>query len=367
MDWYDWLITCCLGLLLVPLMAWLGDRSQPFGYVSFGRIARSGSLGFNVLLRILAPAASVALLATLLALLGVDGTSESLWVATPFYWAFLLGLLCFLGRLSWSSPIQLLLQAGLSTLVTYFVVQQLATGGIRNLYPSGDAIVEFWVLVAAFVYALFNQWNSDRSFDFAESWAVPRYYELHDKYAGLLLHPFDSEETLQDLFFSVMVVEDFQRPASVRLVERLLAKVRLAKTTGIMQVTSTEALSDEESVRLAQPILLSIVEKTAGLPTTAEDAPDPSGWRIKLQTLMRRIFHSFDELSGGAELENEGDEYSYFDTLVENADDIYAKYHGERMDHFHSVFLSVHEAADRRREKVGGTSASVSLGPTGDR
>lgn len=48
-----------------------------------------------------------------------------------------------------------------------------------------------------------------------------------------------------------MAIEDFNRPAGVRILERIAFPLGLAKTTGIMQQQSDKALSDEGSVVLA--------------------------------------------------------------------------------------------------------------------
>lgn len=56
---------------------------------------------------------------------------------------------------------------------------------------------------------------------------------------------------LRALFFSIMAIEDSNRPEGVRMLERVLCRFGLASTTGIMQQKSTRPLSDEESVLLA--------------------------------------------------------------------------------------------------------------------
>lgn len=48
-----------------------------------------------------------------------------------------------------------------------------------------------------------------------------------------------------------MAIEDYNRPAHVRAIERIAFPFGLSKTTGIMQQRCDRALSDEESVKLA--------------------------------------------------------------------------------------------------------------------
>lgn len=56
---------------------------------------------------------------------------------------------------------------------------------------------------------------------------------------------------LRALFFSIMAIEDSNRPEGVRMLERVLCRFGLASTTGIMQQKSACPLSDGESALLA--------------------------------------------------------------------------------------------------------------------
>lgn len=73
------------------------------------------------------------------------------------------------------------------------------------------------------------------------------------EYGSLLSERYDGDILLRALFFSIMAIEDANRPPTVRLGERLLSVFGLAKTTGIMQQESGTPLSDADSVRLAVP------------------------------------------------------------------------------------------------------------------
>lgn len=56
---------------------------------------------------------------------------------------------------------------------------------------------------------------------------------------------------LRVLFFSIMAIEDSNRPEGVRMLERVLCRFGFASTTGIMQQKSARPLSDGESASLA--------------------------------------------------------------------------------------------------------------------
>lgn len=68
-----------------------------------------------------------------------------------------------------------------------------------------------------------------------------------------------------------MLTEDINRPPAFRFAERVFFFTKKIKTTGIMQVTSKKKLSDEESIELAQKIILSSYNKNK---TLAKDEYD---------------------------------------------------------------------------------------------
>lgn len=73
------------------------------------------------------------------------------------------------------------------------------------------------------------------------------------EYGSLLSERCSRDILLRALFFSIMAIEDANRPPAMRLGERMLSVFGLAKTTGIMQQGSKTPLSDADSVRLAVP------------------------------------------------------------------------------------------------------------------
>lgn len=71
------------------------------------------------------------------------------------------------------------------------------------------------------------------------------------QYGSLLPERFDADVLLRSVFYAIMAIEDYNRPAHIRAIERMTFPFGLSKTTGIMQQRCDRALSDEESVKLA--------------------------------------------------------------------------------------------------------------------
>ena len=75
------------------------------------------------------------------------------------------------------------------------------------------------------------------------------------EYGSLLPRRFSSDVLLRTVFFTIMAIEDGNRPDFIRSVERMAARFNLAKTTGIMQQMSDKPLSDVDSVKLSIPYI----------------------------------------------------------------------------------------------------------------
>lgn len=76
-------------------------------------------------------------------------------------------------------------------------------------------------------------------------------YSYVRQYGSLLPERFDADVLLRSAFYAIMAIEDYNRPARIRVIERMAFPFGLSKTTGIMQQRCDRALSDEESVKLA--------------------------------------------------------------------------------------------------------------------
>lgn len=78
------------------------------------------------------------------------------------------------------------------------------------------------------------------------------------RFDELLPDTFKQDVLLRALFYTVMLIEDSNRPWWFRLTERMFFWTKRVRTTGIMQVKSPKRLSDRESVRMSIPIVQKI-------------------------------------------------------------------------------------------------------------
>lgn len=233
----------------------------------------------NICYRILAPSlfCIVAVLAAngLAGLLfGEFGTLAS-FAPTIMYWV-MLSVIKASHRKLWDRIDSYLIEVFLSCLISiaadYFVIGAVATEGLAVFDQSSIAfqleVALFWALVGVTSTLFLRKRYQVQPGGAASAGRARarryRYYaagivdtgekklaSYEQRFGKNLPVRYRQDILLRAVFFSIMAIEDSNRPRGVRLLERVLCRFGLASTTGIMQQKSACPLSDEESVLLA--------------------------------------------------------------------------------------------------------------------
>lgn len=231
----------------------------------------------NVTYRIVSPVvccfALVLVASSAGALVGLP-SARYCWVSVLEYWTIM--LVVKLAKRTMTCPwyafvLEIVASCAIAYMFSAYVMDELLGGNVGVLDSSGIALeMEVAVLgvvaqtIASVVvrrqYSV--EWNrlvvgelgpanhSD-GVDVSEK----KLFAYERKYGELLPRRFEQDILLRSLFFTIMAVEDYNRPAGYRCLERLAAWLGAAKTTGIMQQGAEHPLSDEYSVRLAIPYI----------------------------------------------------------------------------------------------------------------
>ncbi len=262
-----------------PASAWFGALAPSLSSYRVEDDYDVESSKENICYRILAPSlfCIVAVLAAngLAGLLfGEFGTLAS-FAPTIMYWV-MLSVIKASRRKLWDRIDSYLIEVFLSCLISiaadYFVIGAVATEGLAVFDQSSIAfqleVALFWALVGV-TSTLFLRRRYQVQPDGAASAgrACARSYRYYTagivdtsekklasyerQFGKNLPVRYRQDILLRALFFSIMAIEDSNRPRGVRLLERVLCGFGFASTTGIMQQKSTRPLSDEESVLLA--------------------------------------------------------------------------------------------------------------------
>ena len=254
-----------LALALFQLVNWIGEHATDFGYASTTLFEEPNeSLALNFFIRALAPAVfMVALSAAAVATGYADLRVGIYWIAIYYYALRVIFIFAMnMHRLvSWP---RFVFHSGVGLAVAWLVYHALILPN-RSLLPNLDtAGNELWLAIFAFLYAAANKVKiSGGPGTRRRNAFIKRSYEWAESSYGALVSERISDEKLQLVTYSILIYEEYCRPPSVRLLERLCFWKR-ERTTGIMQVTSSNALTDAESVQLGAQKLAASWQSFAG-------------------------------------------------------------------------------------------------------
>jgi len=234
----------CATAFLVWLIGFFGSNTRKFGYTNFSDIENGGTLGYNLIYRILAPSICITLFAILLYSFHVTLLLTNIWLVAVWYVILSFSISVVFGKFALVNKGYYFFTQILAVAVAYLLHVVSLNKGLEFILPdSSNFRTELWVIFIIFFYTVLTnyQQGSEKNYNF-----------LHKKYQCLLEKQFSQNVFLEKLFFSIMIIEDLNRNRIVRFFERNFHFLGLVKTTGIMQVSSSQKLTDEESIKLAQ-------------------------------------------------------------------------------------------------------------------
>lgn len=254
MNWYLIFFDFAVGAFLLLAVNIVGGFTRrTFGYTNFAEIFKSDFLGYNVFIRCLAPSVLVTFLVIALYFADLSSLVNDIWISVVWYTILFTAFLVFSKRIfliNLSSYIFLQLT---SITIAYIFYSIFWIKGLEFILPDETNFrTELWVLLLLFGYALLNSYDPNPlgGYDRKRKFYLQRYHHLKNKYFSLLPKEIKNNQLPRQICFAIMVVEDFNRGPLSRFIERILHPLGLAKSTGIMQVSSPQSLSDKESIEL---------------------------------------------------------------------------------------------------------------------
>ncbi len=237
----------------------------------------------NVVYRIVAPVVAnyffLLIVAASATILGLNIQLSVRWLPILFYWINLLILKIGIHRLSmplWATFLEICFSIGLSIYFDWAVVCRFPQLGLLAIDQSNIgfqvAVMLFFAVVQIILSAtlrskygyLLGGRNYRRSYSSSVYPTEQTLFSYKRRFDKFLPNRFHEDLALHVLFYSIMFIEDANRPHYIRKIEAFLARVGRAKTTGIMQQKNPKgrrALSDEESVQAAIPQIEEIWDK----------------------------------------------------------------------------------------------------------
>ena len=125
---------------------------------------------------------------------------------------------------------------------------------------AGNFHTELWFIIIAFFYMVLSNYEPDISkfYERKRKYYRNRYEFLLQKYQSLFDKTFLNTYFLEKIFFSIMIMEDLNRNKLARFLERVLHPFGFVKTTGIMQITSSQKLNDQDSIKVAKDKIMNL-------------------------------------------------------------------------------------------------------------
>lgn len=263
----DHVFFAIVAVAVVFIVNLFGFLMKDKGYSNMHSFMSTEQRVFNVVFRVVAPVVVWCFLIWALSYAGFSIHAQDSWFVIVYYWCIRV-FLCLVYRQR-DEPIFLgtLPKAALSCFLAYYFAQFIIGVDVMKLIPSTESVVfQFWIMVAIVAIGLVS--GKKAIFDYEK-----QFYDIQRMAENLLPERFQQDVALQALFYSFAMIEDCYRPKPYRRLERVAAHLKLAKTTGVMQVKSNKVLSDKESIIASFPIIEKIwddyLEKADNLYSTA--------------------------------------------------------------------------------------------------
>lgn len=211
---------------------------------------------FNFSFRILTPIVFIILLSALLYSVEMDNYVKNIYFISIYYVLFRAFFNIAISRtllVNWKKQFfYAVCIVGLS----YFVYKKIIITK-QNLLPDFTNIAnELWIIILVFLYNLVNNVQvpntgaEKRKYSYVKS----TFLQLKNNY-GEIVDSFSTNVRFQQIAYSIMLHENFNRPKLFRIIEYLNSLFKKEGTYGIMQVKSNKILTDYESVKLGMEIL----------------------------------------------------------------------------------------------------------------
>lgn len=246
-----------LAFLLFQLVNWLGEHATDFGYASTTLFEEPNeSLALNFFIRVLAPAVFIVALSAAAVAAGYPDLRIGIYRIAIFYYAIRGFYIIAMNMSQLVSWLRFTVHSAFGLLAAWVAYKALILPN-RSLLPNLDAAGnELWLAILAFLYAAANKVTvsggpgAGRRNEF-----IRRRYNRAKLLYGPLIDQKIDDDKLQLVAYSILIYEDYCRPPFVRAIERLCFWKPM-RTTGIMQVASSWALTDKDSVELGTQKLL---------------------------------------------------------------------------------------------------------------
>lgn len=242
-----------LSLILYFIINWIGSHSYSVGYANISVISHEGSkaIALNYLIRVLGPVVYIIIVSAIFYYFELDRYAKDIYLVNAYYIFLRLFYSLTENRfylVNWTKQILYFISIFIFSKLIYdnFIILK------KNILPDFNNISnELWIIIIIFIYQIFDkiELNDGKSGSRQKNYIKQRYIEFKTQYNEIVneLH----KPKLETLAYAILIHEDFNRPKSIRFIERLdFLRTRKPHSLGVMQVKSSKLITDQESVRI---------------------------------------------------------------------------------------------------------------------
>ena len=275
-----------LAIALFFILNWIGSHSIHVGYIRMSILAKADEApAFNFLYRAFSPVAYITIVSAILYGFKQEWLIENIYLVVVYYFIFRLFFNLITGKgllLNWVTQAAYIL---VSVPASYYVYDKLIIHK-EFLFPTakelGSAV---WLAIVVYIYHTFNnvKLSDQRTIARKARYLDNRYSRYKSKF-GDVIESIAETRRQEALVYAVLITEAFNRPKLYRLVESFLFHLGMAKTLGIMQVTTNIYIDDRMSVELGAK---KIVDDHLKAKLTVEQSRFSGGsWAIRREVLQ---------------------------------------------------------------------------------
>ena len=250
---YAWniaLVQIVSAIALFFIVNWIGEHSVSIGYIQLSMFTHEhDSLAFNFLFKVLSPVVFLVLYIVLFQSIGHEEYVRCCFMITIYYWVFRSIIIISLGRISLTSWWVQLFYWASSILLSLWIYSLMEK--VDRLLPDPRSLIDqLWILIILFLYSMFNKISIPfkGAIKRKEKYITNNFLKFRKQYDAIVSTNC-ANEFLEATTYSIMIYENFNRPAIIRKIESLCCKLtKKPHSLGIMQVNTSSPISDEQSI-----------------------------------------------------------------------------------------------------------------------
>lgn len=215
--------------------------------------SKDSPIGLNIIIKIFFPCIYIIILSGILYNLGYNALVKDIYIVTIIYyiikWFICLIILKRGLLINWKVEIICFILASLLSIFIYSIFITKTTQIFISIEELRDGIwvgiITFFSSVVLKVIYNYSKQNSKMQQKKIKNYITKSYQKLNIKYGHIIK---TKSKTLKNLTYAIMIYENYNRPPVVRVLEYMKFFIIGNATLGIMQVSTSNFITNEESV-----------------------------------------------------------------------------------------------------------------------